>query len=80
MLKKFKTIEEIRVSTGMNQSQFAKEIGLPRRTYLARLSGDQPRWRLEELIKASNHNKGCISVSIEGKLYDIQFSEHISKK
>ena len=77
---KFKTIEEIRSSTGMSQIAFAKEIGIPIRTYVGRLNGSQPRWRLEELINASSYNHGRISAKVEGKLYDIQFKEHVSGK
>lgn len=67
----YKTIEEIRLDAGLSQKAFAQVIGSTFRSYQGRLSGDQPRWRLDELIKAADYNDGYITVSMFGKDYDI---------
>lgn len=59
----YKTIEEIRKSTSLNQTDFATKIGTSFRTYQSRLKGNQPNWLLNEIILASQFNEGRIKVS-----------------
>ena len=62
MSGKYKTIEDVRKATGQSQKVFADTIGTTFRTYQARLKGDQPKWLLSEIIKASEYNNGYIIV------------------
>lgn len=72
---KYKTIEEIRLGTGLNQKDFAQLIGCTFRSYQGRLYGEQPRWRLDEIIKAAEQNEGYIKVKMFGEYYDISIQK-----
>lgn len=61
-MAKFKNIEQIRKDAGYTQIQWASVIGSTYRTYSARLKGDQPEWKLNEVIKASEYNEGKIII------------------
>lgn len=71
---KFKTIEEIRADTGMNQKDFSSVIGAGYRSYQGRLYGESS-WLLEEVVKAAELNKGYITLRCLGKMYDITVKE-----
>lgn len=71
----YKTIEDIRKDTGMNISDFAQAIGLSKRTYLYRKTGEQPMWLLDEVIAAAEMNGGQIIIESNGKTYRIAIKE-----
>ena len=70
------TAEDIRYqNTNLSQTNFAKEIGMPLRTYLDRVTGKYPEWKITELIKLSKFNDGKVYVESEGIKYAISVSE-----
>ncbi len=71
----FKKVEEIRKESGMSQIEFAELLGDSRRTYLNRITGIQPYWTIDELIKAAEFNKGKVTVEVMGKTYNITIKE-----
>lgn len=71
----FKRIDEIRKSLGMTQEQFAKEIGMIRRQYIARFNGENPTWKLNEIVRASQFNEGKIIVDVDGKTFYCDITE-----
>lgn len=71
----YKRIDEIRKDLKMTQENFAKEIGMIRRQYIARFNGENPNWKLAEVIKASKFNDGKIIVDVEGKTYFFDITE-----
>lgn len=67
----FKQVEEIRKeNTQLNQTDFAREIGLPYRSYQERLSKERPNWKFTEIVKASQFNNGKIRVETDDGVYD----------
>lgn len=68
----FKTPEEIRKEKGINQRTFCELIDIPYRTYHERLSGNHPKWTIDELVKLSNANNGEVRIGN----YDIKIKEN----
>ena len=66
----YKTMEEIRKAAGMNQTDFANALGISRRTYAFRLTGEQP-WLLHEIMKAADLNDGEVAIEMEGRVLNI---------
>ena len=66
-----KDIEEIRKDNGYSQIVFADLIGSTFRTYQGRLQGVQPKWTLNEIIKASEMNNGEVKVPTINGTYEI---------
>ena len=66
-----KTVEESRKEVGMTQKEFAESIGTSFRTYLGRLAGSQPEWKLSEVIKASQMNEGEVLLQTEEGIFEI---------
>lgn len=71
----YKTIEDIRKSMNINQTQFAEKIGTTFRTYQGRLNGSQPKWLLDEVITAALFNEGQILISTAKGDYVIDISK-----
>lgn len=71
----YKTIEEIRKDIGMTIPDFAQAIGLSKRSYIYRKSGEQPMWLLDEVIAAAKMNGGQIIIESKGKPYRINIKE-----
>lgn len=59
----------------MNQPDFADAIGISKRTYNYRITGQQPDWTFGEVVKASKFNRGQVTVSLEGKTYQVTIKE-----
>lgn len=69
--KEIKTVEDIRKEQNVNQTIWAQMIGTTYRTYQGRLTGDQPKWLLMEIIEASSYNNGEVKVSTYKGDYEI---------
>ena len=73
---KYLTSEDIRhKNTDLSQVKFASEIGMPLRTYLDRVSGNYPDWKISELIALSKFNDGTVFVENDSKKYAITIQE-----
>ena len=70
----YKTIEEIRKDLGMTIPDFANAIGLSKRTYIYRKTGEQ-MWMLDEVVSAAEMNGGQIIMESKGKTYRINIKE-----
>lgn len=71
----YKTVEEIRKTTGMNQTAFSESIGVnSRRTYANRIGNVQP-WILNEIIKVTEFNEGQVRVTADGVDYLVDIKE-----
>ena len=68
----YKTIEEIREDNELSQVDFAQALGMSRRTYLNRLSGDAPDYLVKEVVEASKYNKGKVKVKVGSEEYEIE--------
>lgn len=77
MAYNYLTIEQIRLMQipKMNQTNFAEKIGCTFRTYQGRITGYQPDWKLEEIIKASQMNGGKILINSMGTDYKIDIKK-----
>lgn len=69
---KYKTIEQVRADNGLTQIAFAQILGTTFRTYQARLQGTQPKWTLDEVIKASQFNGGYIIIPTPTGSYKVK--------
>lgn len=67
----YKTIEEIRKDSGMNQTDFAQLLGVTRRTYAFRLTGEQP-WLFREIMTAAKLNGGEVAIELDGDVINIK--------
>ena len=54
----------------MNQTDFAKQLGMSYRNYQEKIQGDQPNWKLSELIKLTEIEKD-VDVEFEEQLYRV---------
>ena len=54
----------------MNQTDFAKRLGMSYRNYQEKIQGDQPNWKLSELIKLTEIEKD-VDVEFEEQLYRV---------
>ena len=67
----FKEVEQIRKeNTQFNQTDFAKEIGLPYRSYQERLTKARPKWKFTEIALASQFNNGKIRVETDDGVFE----------
>ena len=67
-------VDEIRKAQGFtNQLSFAQELGMSKRAYLLRISGDQD-WRIGELIKVAEY-ENTIHIDHGGKTYKVTIVE-----
>lgn len=58
----------------MSQTRFANHIGMSYRNYQERMAGDQPDWKISQLIRISEiENK--IDVDYEGKTYRVEINK-----
>lgn len=75
--KEYLPIEKIRLLQEplLSQTDFATKIGTTFRTYQGRLTGVQPEWKLEEIIKASMMNDGKILINSMGVDYKISIEK-----
>lgn len=58
----------------MTQAEFAEEIGLSTRGYYNRIT-NQREWKIEELIRASMWDDGCVKVETGIGVYNITIGE-----
>lgn len=59
----------------MSQKEFAESvIGIPLRTYASKIKDDS-KWKIDELIKASELNEKVVVVTSQGKRYRVMFDE-----
>lgn len=54
----------------MNQTDFAKKLGMSYRNYQEKIQGDQPNWKLSELIKLTEIEED-VDVEFEEQLYRV---------
>lgn len=70
-----KEIEEIRIAHMMTQAEFAKTIGMSSRTYQARIYGEQPMFKIEELQRISEMNDNEVVVNLPQGKFNITFTK-----
>ena len=63
------------LATELNQGDFAKAVGMSKRTYQSRVLEKDQDWKISELIAISKFNKGQVSVRSKGVNYSIQIEE-----
>lgn len=62
----YKSVEEIRKEhTDMNQTEFAKAIGISYRSYQERLQGKRKEWKFKEIALASQYNNGKVLIETD---------------
>lgn len=66
-----KTLKEIREANHFSQVEFAEYLGMSRRSYQMKETGELPLTQ-NEIIKAAKLNKGTIRVLGEDGYYDIK--------
>ena len=74
-MSRYKSIEDVRIEHGYSQVVWADLIGSTFRTYQARLKGDQPKWLLSEVIKASEYNNGYITIPTPNGTYNLKIDK-----
>ena len=74
-MSRYKSIEDVRTEHGFSQTVWADLIGSTFRTYQARLKGDQPKWLLSEVIKASEYNNGYITIPTPSGAYNLKIEK-----
>ena len=59
----------------MTQTEFAKQIGMSSRTYQARIYGEQPMFKIEELQRIAEYNNDEVLVNLPQGKFNITFTK-----
>lgn len=69
-----KTSEEIRDTLDVTQHEFARMIGLARRTYIARIVQEQD-WKFKDLVYLTSLNDGKVKIKNGNEFYIVSIKK-----
>ncbi len=69
-----KTVKEIREAKGLSQEQFAKYLGISRRSYQGREFKEQA-FTIRDIVRASMLNDGLVQIETDDGVFDLKIVE-----